>query len=508
MIVISVTIKKGCCKLKKVIKVLLCAVLTIGIFIPIVNRGIVAEAAVNEREAIVKNAESYLGVKYKFGGTNPATGLDCSALTQLVYRNVLKIDIGRTTWDQKVNKLASSGRLYDLVNAKPGDLYFWEGRDDHMGLATGNGNFIHASPTTNVSRQNIYNYPPTFYIRMNLSEGPVSKYKVGNIIGFNSQAKNWVGGKAIGADNLAREYKVSKINSDGTLYIVTLDNAWGGNVYEKDVEYSNRSKLFKVGEIVGFNELATTWTSGSLIGADNHARDYKVSKLNNDGTLYITTMDSAWGGNVRERDIVISKRTKKVKLNDIVGFNSLAKTWTSGKEIGEDNLIRDYRVTKLLVDGTVLVTTTDGAWSGLVRDTDIEISNRSKIFKVGNAVKFTDSAQIWTSGKAIGEDNLAREYFVAKLYTDGTVYLRTSDNSWGGNVYEKDIVLNNRLKINDTVRFTNSDAVWSSGKPIGADNLLRDYIVKSLNSDGTVYIVVPDNSWGGNVYYSDIDVKK
>ncbi len=461
----------------------------------------------NERSAIVSEARKHLGKPYSQGaGRLGPNVFDCSGLVYYVFLTATGKQLGTVTWAQD-----RSGERISVNEALPGDLYFWgvQGNTSHVAIAIGNGDFIH-SPQENevVKITNVKYFPPSFALRMDLKELPDSKFKTGDIVGFNSQAQTWVGGKSIGADNLAREYKVSKYNADGSLYIVTIDNAWGGNVNENDIEISKRSKLFKLGDLIGFKEQATTWTSGKAIGADNLARDYKVAKLNNDGTIYIKTTDDAWGGNAREQDIAISKRSKKVKVNDNVGFNSGASAWTSGKAIGEDNLARDYKVTKLLVDGTVLITTLDNSWSGLVYDKDIEINQRSKKFKVGEIVRFNSFATTWTSGTAIGADNLKREYVVTKLYVDGTIYVRTTDNAWGGNVFEKDIELSRRIKLNDVVRFINSDAVWTSGKPIGADNLLRDYVVKGFNSDGTVYLTVPDNSWGGNVYYKDIDVKK
>src|ERR1700759_848143 len=45
---------------------------------------------------VISIAEKYLGVPYKWGGTNPATGLDCSGFAQLVYKQV-GISLPRTS---------------------------------------------------------------------------------------------------------------------------------------------------------------------------------------------------------------------------------------------------------------------------------------------------------------------------------------------------------------------------------------------------------------------------
>src|SRR5690606_16550881 len=39
-------------------------------------------------DAVVAEARRYLGTPYKWGGTDPAVGLDCSGLVQLVYKNL------------------------------------------------------------------------------------------------------------------------------------------------------------------------------------------------------------------------------------------------------------------------------------------------------------------------------------------------------------------------------------------------------------------------------------
>src|SRR5690348_10434389 len=48
---------------------------------------------------VVNEAKKYLGVPYVWGGTGPKTGLDCSGLTQLVYKN-LGYDLPRVASDQ------------------------------------------------------------------------------------------------------------------------------------------------------------------------------------------------------------------------------------------------------------------------------------------------------------------------------------------------------------------------------------------------------------------------
>ena len=96
--------------------------------------------------AVVAAASKYLGVPYAWGGTDPATGLDCSGLTQRVYAD-LGVSLPRTSSQQ-----ATAGRaVASLAQAQPGDLVFFDnssGRPgvDHVGIYVGNGKMI-AAPT-------------------------------------------------------------------------------------------------------------------------------------------------------------------------------------------------------------------------------------------------------------------------------------------------------------------------------------------------------------------------
>jgi cell wall-associated NlpC family hydrolase len=87
-------------------------------------------------EDIVATAESYLGVPYLWGGTS-AHGIDCSGLTQQVYR------LNGVGLDRDADQQALGGRPVD--RARPGDLFFFGAdRVTHTAIATGETTFIHA----------------------------------------------------------------------------------------------------------------------------------------------------------------------------------------------------------------------------------------------------------------------------------------------------------------------------------------------------------------------------
>lgn len=93
-------------------------------------------------KSAVALAQQYFGVKYRWGGTNPATGLDCSGLVQLVYGK-LGIQLPRTSQQQQ----HSGTKVPSLSQAQPGDLVFFGQPAHHVGIYVGDGKMIDAPRT-------------------------------------------------------------------------------------------------------------------------------------------------------------------------------------------------------------------------------------------------------------------------------------------------------------------------------------------------------------------------
>lgn len=99
-----------------------------------------------ERNAIVKKAESYRGMWYKWGGASPSTSFDCSGLVQYVYGR-FGIKLPRIS-----NQQAMVGRTTPLRNLKPGDLVAWDNSPrnrgaDHIAIYVGGGMIMEAAHT-------------------------------------------------------------------------------------------------------------------------------------------------------------------------------------------------------------------------------------------------------------------------------------------------------------------------------------------------------------------------
>lgn len=120
-------------------------------------------------EQVVAEARKYLGVPYKWGGTNPAVGLDCSGLVQLVFRNQ-GIELPRVSYQQATAGRAVTG---GLANARPGDILAFRSPVNHVGIYIGNGKMIEAPRTgLNVRVANVTETPTA--IRRVLPDAPAS----------------------------------------------------------------------------------------------------------------------------------------------------------------------------------------------------------------------------------------------------------------------------------------------------------------------------------------------
>ena len=101
-----------------------------------------AATALKSAQDLASTALDLIGIRYKWGGNTPETGLDCSGLVRYVFQQVTGVTLPRTAKD--ISRLGTEVAVADL---QPGDLVFFNTRRfafSHVGIYLGDNQFIHA----------------------------------------------------------------------------------------------------------------------------------------------------------------------------------------------------------------------------------------------------------------------------------------------------------------------------------------------------------------------------
>jgi cell wall-associated NlpC family hydrolase len=101
-----------------------------------------AETAFHSAQDLTSAALGLIGIRYKWGGNTPATGLDCSGLVRYVFQQVTGVTLPRTARD-----MSHLGTQVALADLQPGDLVFFDTRRtafSHVGIYLGGNRFVHA----------------------------------------------------------------------------------------------------------------------------------------------------------------------------------------------------------------------------------------------------------------------------------------------------------------------------------------------------------------------------
>ena len=92
--------------------------------------------------SVASYAESLLGTPYRYGGSSPDTGFDCSGFVDHVYRHSLGIKLPHSS-----HKISRFGRFVSMQELRTGDLVFFDtqhSKYSHVGIYLGGDRFIHA----------------------------------------------------------------------------------------------------------------------------------------------------------------------------------------------------------------------------------------------------------------------------------------------------------------------------------------------------------------------------
>ena len=92
------------------------------------------------RGPVAELALSMVGVPYRYGGSDPSTGFDCSGLVYYAF-TTNGHDVPRTSQAQ-----FAAARPVTFAEAAEGDLLFFRDQEklSHVGIYLGDGEFVHA----------------------------------------------------------------------------------------------------------------------------------------------------------------------------------------------------------------------------------------------------------------------------------------------------------------------------------------------------------------------------
>lgn len=106
---------------------------------------------------VVLYALGLLNTGYRFGGSNPESGLDCSGMTAYIFREALGMNLPHNAAQQ-----ARLGKEVSIRELQPGDLVFYNTNGkgiSHVGLYIGENRFVHAPATNGRIRIALLNNP-------------------------------------------------------------------------------------------------------------------------------------------------------------------------------------------------------------------------------------------------------------------------------------------------------------------------------------------------------------
>ena len=101
-------------------------------------------------DPLISEALDQLGVRYRYGGSSPDTGFDCSGLVAYTAERALGLKLPRNS-----SAMALMGTAIDKQQLQPGDLVFFNTlgrRYSHVGIYLGENRFVHSPSAGGVVR--------------------------------------------------------------------------------------------------------------------------------------------------------------------------------------------------------------------------------------------------------------------------------------------------------------------------------------------------------------------
>ncbi len=92
---------------------------------------------------VLMRAIGLVGTPYRYGGTSPEGGFDCSGLVGFVFHEAAGLNLPRST--RELIEIEAPG--IDRDDLQPGDLVYFNprgGRVSHIGIYVGEDRFVHA----------------------------------------------------------------------------------------------------------------------------------------------------------------------------------------------------------------------------------------------------------------------------------------------------------------------------------------------------------------------------
>lgn len=113
------------------------------------------QSNVSRRQQLVDYALQFVGGRYKYGGSDPHTGVDCSGFIKYVMQHSAGVSMTRSSTSQ-----SKQGTAISASEMQPGDLLFYGNGSsiNHVAMYIGDGKVVHASTEKTGIKTSPWNY--------------------------------------------------------------------------------------------------------------------------------------------------------------------------------------------------------------------------------------------------------------------------------------------------------------------------------------------------------------